>query len=257
MSKLSNFSESSFINFWLRNTAYSSPTVYLALHTGDPGETGANECAGGNYSRVIAPTFSAASARSITSTTVVRFPLLVAAIGTITHVSAWDAFSNGNMLWYSSAMISSIVTAVGKQPTIAAGGLVISMSGEVSTYAANKWLDLQFRAQPLSSPGTSLYASLHTADPGLNGASEVSGNAYARVQVSAWNSPNDGATANTNDFTFATPTPSNWGTITHAGIWDAASGGNFLITANLDASFVTGTFYAPDVMAGDLDVVAE
>ena len=225
-----------YINFVLRDQAFAMPTVYISAHTADPGETGTSELAGGNYARVAAPTFAAPASRAIVSSSAVTFPLMVAAVGTITHIALWDAMSAGNLLWYSSALGSSIATAVGISPVIASGAITITLNGEISTYLSHALLNHTFRGVEYTRPGTSIYTSLHTADPGLTGASEVSGNAYARVNVTAWDAPSNGATANTNNITYPTPTPSDWGTITHKGIWDASTGGNFLIAANLDSA---------------------
>lgn len=71
-----------------------------------------------------------------------------------------------------------------------------------------------------------LYLSLHTAAPGLAGANEITGNAYARVAVN-FAADTNGAGVSSNAPQFPAPTPSNWGTATHFGIWDAASAGNY------------------------------
>lgn len=259
MAKWSNYAEGKIIGHVLRNDPWTAPSaLYLALHTGDPGETGANELSGGGYTRkLIDGGFAVAASRATSNSAAVTFSPFTAAVGTITYLSIWDAESGGNLICYSSALSTSIASAVGGVAVVAAGDLDISFSGEISTYLANKMLDHIFGVASYTTPGTSIYTSLHTVDPGLTGASEVSGNAYARVQVTAWDSPTDGATANTNAITYPTPTPSDWGTITHKGIWDAASGGNFLIAANLDASLVTASGTAPVDNAGEFDVVVQ
>lgn len=257
MSQISNYGENALINFWLRDTALAMPTMYLSAHTGDPGETGANELAGGNYTRIAAPTWNAPSGRAITNADIVKFPLMIAAVGTITHIAVWDAMSGGNLWWYSSALSLSIVTETGISPAIAPAAINIGLGGEVSTYLSHATLNHLFRGVEYTRPGTSIYASLHTGDPGLTGASEVSGNNYARVQVSAWDAPSNGATANTNNITWPVPTPSSFGTITHKGLFDAATSGNFLIAANLDVSLVTSAGSAPQDNAGSFDVVVE
>lgn len=85
------------------------------------------------------------------------------------------------------------------------------------------------------------YVALHTADPGETGASEVpSTNGYARAAIPAdtshWDdsSSGNGTTANTLSVSFATPSGSGWGTVTHFSIWDAASGGNCWMIGALD-----------------------
>src|SRR4029077_15148585 len=75
---------------------------------------------------------------------------------------------------------------------------------------------------------TTAYVSLHTADPGDSGTSEVSGNAYARMGpvtfANAGNNPT--VTSNSAIVTFAAATGS-WGTVTHFGVWSALTAGTF------------------------------
>lgn len=108
---------------------------------------------------------------------------------------------------------------------------------------------------------TTRYISLHTADPADTGASEVSGGSYARVQRDAadanWSAgtPTDGLTDNVATITFPSPT-ANWGLITHVGLWDAATVGNFLGGGALAVpKNVNGGDAAPSFAIGALDVI--
>lgn len=93
----------------------------------------------------------------------------------------------------------------------------------LSTYIANKILDAILNATTLTGI-TNVYISLHTADPGLTGASEVTGGSYAR-QLASFETAASKASQTDAVIEFAgMPTA----TITHIGIWDAASAGNFL-----------------------------
>ena len=80
----------------------------------------------------------------------------------------------------------------------------------------------------LSPLTTTAYVSLHTADPGDSGSSEVTGGSYARqgaiTFANAGNNPT--VASNSSIVTFPAATAS-WGTITHFGIWSLASGGVF------------------------------
>lgn len=115
-----------------------------------------------------------------------------------------------------------------------------------SDYLEAALLNHVFRTTGYTQP-TNVYISLHTADPGETGsAGEVSGGAYARVAVSranaSWSAPAaDGeyqAITNAGVITFPAPSGANWGTITHFGIWDNSSGGNFLGGGSLGTSRV-------------------
>lgn len=112
----------------------------------------------------------------------------------------------------------------------------------MSDYLENKLIDQLFRAQSAPSSAT-LYVGLLTAAPSdSGGGTEVSGGSYARVAVASslanWagtqsagstvaSSGTSGQTSNNGAITFPTPT-AGWGTVTHFGIYDAASGGNLL-----------------------------
>src|SRR5690242_3793944 len=66
------------------------------------------------------------------------------------------------------------------------------------------------------------YGSLHTADPGTSGTSEVTGGTYARKALS-WSAAANGQITATAIF----DVPSG-ATVTHAGLFTAASAGTFV-----------------------------
>lgn len=120
----------------------------------------------------------------------------------------------------------------------------------MSDYLENKLVDQLFRGQ--SAPTTStLYVGLLTAAPSdSGGGTEVSGNNYSRVAVTSslanWagtqsaasttaSSGTGGQTSNNNAITFATPS-GTWGTVSHFGIYDAATDGNLLFWGSLTIS---------------------
>lgn len=105
---------------------------------------------------------------------------------------------------------------------------------EMSNYLENAFINASLRATNFTAP-TSVYVSLHTADPTDAGTgTEVSGNAYVR-KAATFASPSNGASATSADVTFDQATGS-WGTITHIGIWDAESTGNMLYHTPLTTS---------------------
>lgn len=111
----------------------------------------------------------------------------------------------------------------------------------LTNYAENKLIDRVIRGQAGTFP-TNWYVGLLTAAPSDAGAgTEVTGGSYARVAVSAnaasWaatdaagstvatSAGTTGTTSNNADVNFPTPS-AGWGTITHFGVYDAASAGN-------------------------------
>ena len=98
----------------------------------------------------------------------------------------------------------------------------------LSDYAEKLVLDWLMTTGSATRP-TSWYLALFTAAPSdSGGGTEVSGNGYSRQAITfgAASSPS-GTTSNTSTVDF-TASGGNWGTITHAGIFTAASGGNLL-----------------------------
>ena len=75
--------------------------------------------------------------------------------------------------------------------------------------------------------------SLHTADPGTTGTSEVTGGAYAR-QTIAWAAASNGSKVTTGSPAATLPVPA--GTVTHFGLWSASTGGTFYGGGSLSAS---------------------
>jgi hypothetical protein len=86
--------------------------------------------------------------------------------------------------------------------------------------------DVQNAMLDLLGPGgakEATHLSLHTADPGDTGASEVAGGSYAREAVT-WAAASGGPKAITNTPVFQVPSST---TITHFGLWSAVSGGTW------------------------------
>lgn len=137
-----------------------------------------------------------------------------------------------------------------------------------SDFLENRLVDHILRGQAFShnSPAN-LFVALYTAAPNdAGGGTEVSGNAYARVQVSralaSWagtqgagtttaSSGTGGVTSNNAAITFPTPTGS-WGTVTHFAILDAATGGNMFFHGALTTPQTINTGNTVSFAAGQL-----
>lgn len=120
---ISNYLENKILDKTLRNTDFTVTTVYVSLHTADPGETGASELTGGSYARQSA-SFDAAASGATANSGAINFTGMPAA--TITHVALWDASTAGNCLW-SGALTASKTTNSGDTFQIAAGDLDVSI----------------------------------------------------------------------------------------------------------------------------------
>lgn len=134
---------------------------------------------------------------------------------------------------------------------------------DISTYLGNKIIDHIFRNQAFTPP-TTIYLSAHTADPGLTGASEVTGAGYARTALEL-NAAASKASANTNQEQLVMPSSGGPFNIAYLGIWDASTAGNFLfrlpvLGTNLECTASTGDVFetgAAHSLAADDRVVFE
>jgi hypothetical protein len=105
---------------------------------------------------------------------------------------------------------------------------------------------------------TTAYVSLHTADPLDTGGSEVTGGAYARqgpiTFANAGNNPT--VSSNSSIITFPAAT-ANWGTVTHFGVWDAATAGNFRGSGALTTSKTVNNGDTARFVANALTITAQ
>jgi hypothetical protein len=96
---------------FLRHASQASPTtIYAALFTAAPTQSGGGtEVSGGSYARV-AITFGAASSGVCANTDVVTFPTASGAWGTLTAMGIFDASTGGNLLYYGALGTPKAVT---------------------------------------------------------------------------------------------------------------------------------------------------
>jgi len=107
-----------------------------------------------------------------------------------------------------------------------------------SDYTENLVLNWLLTTNSATRP-TAWYVGLFTAAPSdTGGGTEVSGSAYARVATGTITVSGTSPTTATNSaaIEFAAASGGNWGTVTHAAIFDASTSGNMLAWAALTTS---------------------
>lgn len=115
----------------LQNSA-TAGSLYVALHTADPGEAGTaatSESAYTSYARVAVTRDSSGwtvSGNSATNTALVQFPECTGGSETITHVSITTASSGTSKILYSGALSASRSVSSGIQPQFAATALSVT-----------------------------------------------------------------------------------------------------------------------------------
>ena len=128
----------------------------------------------------------------------------------------------------------------------------------LSNYLENALVNHVLRNTALTTPGTSIYVGLikfyesSKLEAGTL-TQEASSGAYARVQVTAWDAPSNGATQNTSAVTFPTAT-ADWGMVSGVIIVDAASTGNVLLHGTLTTARDVKNGDVFKFSAGDLDI---
>ncbi len=123
---MSDYLENALLNHVLRNTALSSPTtVYAALYSTVPTDTGGTELSGNGYSRQ-AVTFGAPSGGSCSNTAAVTFTASGGDWGTVQGVGLYDASTGGNLL-FRGALETSKTIANGDSLQFAVGQLQVSL----------------------------------------------------------------------------------------------------------------------------------
>ena len=115
----------------LQNSAVAG-SLYLALHTADPGEAGnasTNECAYGSYARVaVARTVGGwiVASNTAENAALAQFPECTSGSETITYVSITSESSGASMILYSGALTASRAVSSGIQPQFAATALTVT-----------------------------------------------------------------------------------------------------------------------------------
>lgn len=104
-------------------------SLYVALHTGDPGEAGVattSECAYGSYARVAVARSGAGwtvTGNAVTNAALIQFPQCTSGSETATYFSITTASSGGTKILYRGALSASLAISSGIQPQFAAGEL--------------------------------------------------------------------------------------------------------------------------------------
>ena len=115
--------------------AATAGSLYIALHTADPGETGnqsTNECAYTSYTRIAVArsgagwTVSGTTPTNVTNAAVITFPQCTGNTETATHFSVGKETSGATDILYKGALTASLAISNGVQPQFSAGDLDVN-----------------------------------------------------------------------------------------------------------------------------------
>lgn len=130
MAGFSNFLEGELLDHVFSigtGSAYTQPSLYIALSTADPGEagTGLAEPTGNAYARVAFSDWSRTD-NTVSNASNVTFPEATGSWGTITHFAVVDAATSGNVLMSSTVSPSQSVIS-GNTMLFKTGNLTVSL----------------------------------------------------------------------------------------------------------------------------------
>jgi hypothetical protein len=124
----------------------------------------------------------------------------------------------------------------------------------MSDYLENEILDHILGTGAYTMPA-GVYVGLSTGSfNDDNSGTELTGNGYARVAITFGAAAS--AVASNNAAVEFPAASGSWGTISHFGLFDAASAGNLLIHGALTASKVIDTGDILKIATGDMDITA-
>lgn len=143
MGSKSDYLENKFLDWLLRGQSFTPPaTVYIALYTANPSDTGGGtEVSGGSYTRVAVTSSlanwagtqgagttvaSSGTGGQTSNNASITFPAPTANWGVITGMAIYDNSSGGNELYWSALTTSKTVNNGDAAPTFPAGSLTVT-----------------------------------------------------------------------------------------------------------------------------------
>lgn len=119
----------------IADNADTSPltSLYVSLHTGDPGEAGdqtTNEATYGSYARVAVARTSGGwtiTNNQVENTDVISFPQATSGSENITHFAVGTASNGAGSIIMYGALTSSLAVSTGITPSFAAGALTATL----------------------------------------------------------------------------------------------------------------------------------
>ena len=253
----SNYYENLVLNL-MRGQSIAAPAqLYLALFLSNPGDTGSEgtEITYSGYARQPITFSSPAASGSglmIQNASLISFAEASTSAGSVTYVAVFDSLTGGNM-WLYAPLDIALVVQNGVSPVFRAGNIKFLLTGHFSTYYRTQILNVLLGS---SLSGFAPYLALCNGDPTASG-SEFSGGDYARISITmgAPSQQSSGAALSVNiSDAMSNVSTANWGTLTHAELYDAETGGNPFVIVDLGRSFAAPIGTTMGAHAGDLQI---
>jgi hypothetical protein len=266
LSAMSPWLGNQLINHLLRDTGYTpSSSVWAGLFTVTPSDTRTGtEVSGGGYARQeITSSNIGVTGGSAVNTAIIEFPEATADWGVIVGVAIFNAATSGSILFWGR-IDNQLTIYEGEVYSINIGELIIELNGGFSGGWGDgmpyEMLDFVLKNGTYVSPGSSVYMALgknlvYDSDYTFLSWDELTSMTYSRKNITAWNTPANGITSNTNEVVFqAPPIADEWGRITHVVIFDNSAGGNALLWGKLKTPIWIIAGDGLKFAAGDIDI---
>jgi hypothetical protein len=130
MSSFTDYTENKVLDHVVGKTSFTMPSVWVALFTAAPSDTGGGtEATGGSYARksTAGSDWAAASGGATSNAAAITFVTPTGSWGTITHFALMDASTSGNMLAWAPLTTPQAV-GTGNTVSFAIGDLDITLS---------------------------------------------------------------------------------------------------------------------------------
>lgn len=250
-----NYFETAILNC-MRGTTYSAPSaVYIALFLSNPGETGSttSEISYSGYARQRISFSTPAqdgTSMKISNTAQITFPESLTDAGTVTYIGIMDSLTGGNMLAYGQ-LTDELVVYAGYAPVLLTGEVEYYLNGDMSETMKRNVLNC-FRGISLS--GINSHFALFNGHP-ENGGAELSGDNYARVQLS-FSAPTQAESGqafiqNSAAANFNRPSDS-WGSYSYSAIMSEGSSGYVVWYKAVSPAREIKKGYMPIIGAGNV-----
>jgi hypothetical protein len=130
LSSFTDYTENKVLDHIVGKTSFTMPSVWIALFTAAPSDTGGGtEATGGSYARksTAGADWAAASGGATSNANAITFVTPTGSWGTITHFALMDAATTGNMLAWAPLTTPQAV-GTGNTVSFAVGELDITLT---------------------------------------------------------------------------------------------------------------------------------
>lgn len=195
--------------------------VFLSVHDDDPAEAGLNEVPGVDRIEI---NLDPADGNQIRAAAETQVDFEIPGGESVSHIGVFDSATDGDFLSRAELDEEQVYTATG---LLRLNNVAIDLNVDCSPGQTNDHTEEAQNTMVAALPST-VYVSLHDGDPGDTGENET---ALDRISTTLGTATEGGRAADSEVIDFEVPETT---TITHIGVFDADTEGNFIGAQPLD-----------------------